>query len=70
MPKLRGPDDRKPPDAPAYPEVGGTRWELPVTIAGATGVLMIRCFDNGRDDAMFLAGRAVLLLDAERRNRR
>jgi hypothetical protein len=77
----RGPEDRKPRDAPAFPEPGGTRWELPVTLAGATGTLVIRTFDLPRrartglafdtfDTEMSARGRAVLLLDAERRNRR
>jgi hypothetical protein len=54
---------------------------LPVTVAGATGTLVIRTFDVPRRARAGLAfdtfdveasarGRAVLLLDAERRNRR
>lgn len=68
-----------PADAPAYPEVGGTRWELPVRFKGATGVLVIRTFDVERiqrgtripyDTEASVRGRLVLLLEAERRNRR
>lgn len=77
MPRARGPEDRKPIDAPAFPEPGGTRWELPVKIAGASGTLVIRTFDEERvhrisgeryDGEGSVRGRAVLLLDAARRN--
>ncbi len=79
MAQTRGPEDRKPADAPAWPEVGGTRWELPVRFHGATGVLVIRTFDVERtqrrtglsyDTEASVRGRLVLLLEAHDRNRR
>jgi hypothetical protein len=80
MPRPRGPEDRKPLDAPAFPEPGGTRWELPFTFKGTKGLLVIRTFDVPRslpsdpaetfDTEASSRGRAVLLLDAERRNTR
>jgi hypothetical protein len=78
MPRPRGPEDRKPLDAPAFPEPGGTRWELPITFAGAKGTLVIRTLDEPRvsptgelyELEASVRGRAVPLLDAERRNRR
>lgn len=79
MSRPRSPEDRKPLDAPAFPEPGGTRWELPVTFTGgAKGTLVIRTFDEPRvsatgevyDVEVSVRGRAVLLLDAERRNQR
>ncbi len=78
MPRPQHPDDQKPADSPAWPEVGGTRWELPVRYKGAEGVLVIRAFDVERtqrvtrmpyDTEASVRGRLVLLLDAERRNR-
>lgn len=72
MPRPRGPEDRKPLDAPAFPELHGLRFQLPVTVGGASGLLVIRVFDDGRADDIEVSvrGRAILLLDAERRNRR
>lgn len=78
-PRPRSPEDRKPLDAPAFPEAGGTRWELPVAFKdGSKGTLVIRTFDHPRvsatgevyDVEVSVRGRAVLLLDAEGRNRR
>jgi hypothetical protein len=72
MSRPRGPEDRKPLDAPAFPELHGLRFQLPVKVLEASGVLVIRVFDDGRENDIEVSvrGRAVLLLDAERRNKR
>lgn len=70
----RGPQDRKPADAPAYAELDAIRWELPVVVDGVPGVLVIRWFtDEGRftrggrsrcdDGEVSARGRAVTRLE-------
>lgn len=76
MARPRPPDDRLPSDAPAYFEEGAVRWELPVVINGARGVLVIRVFEDEvpvakrKREGASVRGLAVTQLDAYRRNRR
>lgn len=80
MPRPRGPEDRKPTDAPCFPEVGGTRWELPVCVDGAMGELVIRTFEVARraraglkfatfDTEVSIRGRLAAVLESERRKK-
>lgn len=69
------PEDRIPaiPLVP-FEEDGARRWEIPVTVKGAYGCLVIREFEVPRlrnrkvyFEEASCRGRAVLLLDAQRR---
>ena len=46
MERPRGPDDSLPTQARCFQEKAAVRYELPVTVAGVKGLLVIRCREN------------------------
>lgn len=64
MPRPRGPEDSfpSPPITPRQEVSGALRWELPVSIAEAKGLLVIRTFDH-KGPEMSIRGKAAALLE-------
>ena len=60
-------DDRAPRETRVFDEPVGIRYELPVVVSGAPGMLVIRWFDDRDQGEMSIRGRAAMTLETQPR---